>query len=219
MIDIDYVNKVAKSQYVRGEGHTVHTLYPLERHFFVDIRAALTYPAYINGTRRKGYYLVFGQTDPEFEEEDRLYWLAEGSNDRLIRLADQVSEACSLLGCSCLYVDQSDEHAGDLEVLNECLRQCDLSVNSAPYASNVMFGLNLIEELKNRHALRIPNGSQLIPELTSLKLETLQEDAVRGLPRVAALRFLAGSFHKNKPLKIDWSVIKRGRYNAGFMAR
>lgn len=172
---------------------------------YSDVRAGLSWPTAVS----PGYYCILGEEYHEktrYEGSDhkgklKLLSEREFSGISLNELFAKLTDDTSLLHCSRIFTDMSDEYLGCIEAFRDFTLDIRSGgyISEAPYADNFMLGVSWIQDWTRTARLDIPEKSVIRSQLKRITKADLADSPETRFYAINALRFVVGAFHKIRP--------------------
>jgi len=188
-----------------GTGVITHTLNSGETIRYLDVRAGLSWPTATSPV----YYCVLGEEYDErnkyegVEHKGTLKLLSEHESPgiSLDEILAKFTDDTSLLRCSRIFVDMSDEYDGYVESFREFVIGIHRSgyLHPAPYADNFLLGVTWIQDWTKSGKLSIPEMTIVRSQLKGITKADLAESPETNFYAVNALRYVVAAFHKMRP--------------------
>ena len=172
---------------------------------YSDVRAGLSWPT----ATSPGYYCILGEEYHEsnkfegMERKDNLKLLSEHESQgmSLDELFSKLTDDTSLLRCSKIFTDMSDENTGYVESFREFVVGIKNGgyLDEAPYADNFLLGVSWIQDWTKSGKLDIPEKTIVRSQLKQITKAGIADSPETNYYAFNALRFVVGAFHKFRP--------------------
>ena len=173
---------------------------------YYDVRAGLSWPTVTS----PGYYCILGE---EYYETDRYEGAKRKGNLTLLaehefpgisldELFGKLTDDTSLVRCSRIFADMSDEYSGYIDSFRTFVTGIKNSgyPDQAPYADNFLLGVSRIRDWTKSGKLDIPEKTIIRSQLKGISKADLADSPETIFYAVNALRFVVGAFFKHRPI-------------------
>jgi hypothetical protein len=191
-------------------GTIVHHYADGKKKEYAAIRAGLSWPT----EEANGYFIILGE---EYLGGGTVFEGQKPKRGKLLLLGEQevqspflddtlkpLSDECSLVGCSNVYAEFEEEPERNMETvllardfINE--QEMHISLLPAPYKGKLKTGVDIIRFYLNDALLVLPESSLASQQLATLSQADLIDRPEVKFIAINGLRFVMGSFHKNRP--------------------
>ena len=173
---------------------------------YSDVRAGLSWPT----PTSPGYYCILGEEHHEINKYEgvkrttnlKLLSEREFPGISLDELFAKLTDDTSLLRCSRIFTDMSDEYDGYVELFREFVIGIKHSgyLNPAPYTEVFFLGVSRILDWTKSGKLDIPEKTFVHSQLKGITKADLADSPETIFYAVNALRFVVGAFFKHRPI-------------------
>lgn len=191
-------------------GTIIHHYADRKKKEYAAIRASLSWPT----EEASGYFIILGE---EWTGGGTVYEGQKQKQGKIILLSElevqspflddtlkPLSDECSLVGCSDVYAEFSEEPEQNMEdvmLAREFLNDQKISVSllPAPYHTKFKTGVDIIRFYLSNALLDLPESSLASQQLTTLSQTDLIDKPEVKFVAINGLRFAMGAFHKYGP--------------------
>ena len=172
---------------------------------YSDVRTGLSWPT----AESPGYYCILGE---EYHEDNKYEGMKSKGNLKLLsehespgisldELFAKLTDDTSLLRCSRIFTDMSDEYDGYVESFREFVIGIKHSgyLHPAPYADNFLLGVSWIQDWTKSGKLSIPEKTIVRSQLKHITKSDLADSPEVDFYAINALRYVVAAFHKMRP--------------------